>query len=393
MSHIMNIWRKELMDTIRDKKAFRQALLVPLLVGVFYAVLNPMLTSFISGKADNPIAIPVQGLEHVDETLKDVMQSFGITLISFSGDMEAAIESGEETAGLIVPEGFSDSVANEQPANLMLLLNSSTGGPFRGSFSIERLEAALNAYNRIISESRLQSKGIELSVLNPVGLDARDLSTPAQRAGVFASFMLPILVGVVIVQGGLFIAIDVTAGEKERNTLEALLVTPAGDVDIFIGKLLSVFTMSSLPLGLTMLGYWASSNLLPDSMTDGAVLPIEVVLGALLFAMPLALFINVVMMMVSIRTKTFKDAQSAAVPLNLVVVFTMMGAAFVPPESSIMHLIPIYGTSALVGDLAVGGAIQINEVLLTFAGSLGASAIGIFFALKLFNRERLLYSV
>lgn len=392
MSHIINIWRKELMDTIRDKKAFRQALLVPLLVGVFYAVLNPMLTSLIRGKASDPIAIPVQGLEHVDATLESVMTQFGITLIAFEGDMEAAIEAGEETAGLVIPAGFNESVANEQPATLTLLLNTSSGGPFRGSFSVERLEAALNAYNRAISESRLQSKGVDLSVLNPVGLDAKDLSTPAQRAGVFASFMLPILVGVVIVQGGLFIAIDVTAGEKERHTLEALLVTPAGDMEIFIGKLLSVFTMSSLPLGLTMLGYWAASNLLPESMTNGAVLPLEVVLGSMLFAMPLALFVNVVMMIVSIRTKTFKDAQGAATPLNLVVVFTMMGAAFVPPTDSIMHLIPIYGTSALVGDLAVGGTIQMTEVLLTFAGSIGASIVGIFFALKLFNRERLLYS-
>ena len=392
LTHIANIWRKELMDTIRDKKAFRQALLVPLLVGIAYAVMNPLLISLVQSKAGNPLAIPTQGLAYADPTLVSVLAKFDITLVSFDGDMTTAIASGQQAAGLIIPPGFKENIDAQQPVTLRLLLNPTTGGPFGGSFSGERLESAINAYNQLVARSRLEQVDIDPQLLTPVGMDTQDLSTPAQRAGLLASFMLPILVGVVVVQGGLFIAIDVTAGEKERHTLEALLVTPTTDAEIFLGKLAAVFTMSTFPIVLTLMGYWAASNLLPASMTDGAVLPIAVVLGAIVLTLPLALFVNVVLMIISIRTKTFKDAQSSAVPVNLGVVFTAMAAAFAPPTSASLFLIPVYGTSAVIGSLAVGGTVAWQHIAFSVGGSLAAVLVGVFFALKLFNRERLLYS-
>lgn len=392
LTHIVNIWRKELMDTIRDKKAFRQALLVPLLVGVAYAVMNPLLISLVESNARNPLSIPTQGLEYADPTLVSVLSQFDITLVPFDGDMTAAISSGKEAAGLIIPQDFQARIDAQQPASLRLLLNPTTGGIFGGSFSGERLESAISAYNQAVVRARVEQANLPVELLTPVSVDAQDLSTPAQRAGLLASFMLPILVGVVVVQGGLFIAIDVTAGEKERHTLEALLVTPTSDVELFLGKLAAVFSMSSIPIVLTLMGYWAASNLLPESMTDGAVLPIQVVLGAILLTLPLALFVNVVLMIISIRTKTFKDAQSSAVPVNLGVVFTAMAAAFVPPTAAGMYLIPVYGSSAVIGSLAVGGEVAWQHVALSVGGSLVAALAGVFFALKLFNRERLLYS-
>lgn len=241
--------------------------------------------------------------------------------------------------------------------------------------------------------NRLQARDIDPTILTPVALDAQDLATPAQRAGVFASFMLPILVGVVAVQGGMFIAIDVTAGEKERGTLEALLVTPTSDVEIFVGKLAAVFTMTTVPVALTLLGFWVSSNVLPETMTEGAVLPLDLVVQTILITLPLALFLNVVLMIISVRTKAFKDAQSSATPVTMGVMFVTIEAAFVPPTNTSFFLIPIYGTSAVVGVLAVGGVIPANAVLLSVVGSVAAAVAGIVFALQLFNRERLLYSM
>lgn len=392
LTHIANIWRKELMDTIRDKKAFRQALLVPLAIGIIYAVMNPLLMSYAEAKARDPVTIPVQGIENADATLIAVFQQYDITLVPFEGDLKAEIESGAKSAGLIISTGFNEQITAEQPAAMTLFVNPTSGGLFGGRFSASRLEAALIAYNHAVAVNRLQTREIDPAILTPTLLNLQDLSTPAQRAGLFASFMLPILIGVVVVQGGLFIAIDVTAGEKERNTLEALLVTPTSDAAVFAGKLAAVFTMSTIPLVLTLMGYWSASNLLPESITKGAVLPLEVVLGAIVMALPLALFVNVILMVISVRTKSFKDAQSSAVPLNLGVVFGMMAAAFAPPSVVWWYLIPLYGTSALVGHLAVNGTLPLLPALLNVTGSLIAAAVGIFFALKLFNRERLLYS-
>lgn len=393
LTHITNIWQKELMDSIRDKRAMRQALLFPLVMGIFYAVLNPLLGNMLNERAQEPLTIPVIGLENAGDDFVDFLAQFDITLEEYEGDMEAEIEKGDLGAGLVIPAGFTDSLANQQPANLTLLTNQTSGGIFGSSFSSGRLDLAISLYNQQVAINRVQAQGVDPAILVPVQLEARDLATPEQLAGIFAGMMLPMLVGIVGAQGGMFIAIDVTAGEKERGTLESLLVTPAGDAPIFLGKLLAVFTMTLIPIILTFVGFWIASNLLPESVVGDAILPVSVIVGAVLVAIPLAFFLNVVLMIISVRTKAFKDAQSALAPVLMVTIFTAMAAAFVPPTAPALFLIPIYGPSALVGKLAIGGTLPAYSVLFSTLGSLLSAGIGILIALRLFNRERLLYSV
>jgi sodium transport system permease protein len=394
-NNIFNIWQKELMDVIRDKKGLRQTLLIPLILGVFYAIINPLLGSLGSSQAEKELVIPVQGLEHAGAAFVEIFSSYDIVLQPFEGDIETAVQSGAEPAGLIFTQGFGESIANEEPATLIVRTNSTSGGPFGGSISLNRLELAMNAFNQSVTVQRLQVRAIDPEqVLAPVLLDIEDVATPAQRAGATAAFFLPILIAISAVQGGQFIAIDVTAGEKERGTLEALLVTPASDVEIFIGKLLAVFVVTAVPIVLTLLGFWGTTLVLPESMMEGAgALPLNTILKAIVVTLPLALFTNVILMIVSIRTKAFKDAQSALTPVVFVTMFTAMAAAFVPPQNSLMFLIPIYGTSALVGSFTIGGIIPTNAILFSTVGSLIAAFIGIVIALRMFNRERLLYSM
>ncbi len=273
-------------------------------------------------------------------------------------------------------------------------MNPTAGGPFGGNISLSRIELALSAYNQQLTVQRLQVRDVDPGILTPVRLTAEDLSTAAQRAGATAALFLPMLVAIGAINGGSFIAIDVTAGEKERGTLEALLMTPATDVQIFVGKLLAVFVVTAVPIALTLFGFWAGTAFLPASMTGGAgPLPLDVILKAILITLPLALFANVLLMVLSIRTKGFKEAQSAMTPVTFGVIFVAMAAAFVPPTQSVLFLIPIYGTSAVVGVLAQSGVIPANAILFSVVGSLVATAVITIIALRLFNRERLLYSM
>ena len=395
LNNIFNIWQKELLDIVRDRKGLRQTLVVPLVLGIFYAVLNPLLGSLVDSRQESTLVLPVQGLEYAGQEFIDTFADFDIELQPFEGDLEATIASAEEAAGLIFTPGFGENISAEEEATLIMRTNNTSGGLFGGGISLGRLELALNAYNQKITVQRLTERGVDLAVLAPVTLDAEDLASPAQRAGATASFFLPILVAISAVQGGMFIAIDVTAGEKERGTLESLLVTPSTDAEIFIGKLASVFTVTAVPIVLTLLGFWIASTLLPESMTDGAgALPIAVIAQAILVSLPLAFFANVILMVISIRTKTFKDAQSALTPVMFGVMFTAMAAAFVPPAGpSLAYLIPVYGTSAVVSVLTLGGIIPANAILFSVIGNLLATAVGVVFAMQIFNRERLLYSM
>lgn len=395
LNNILNIWQKELLDIVRDRKGLRQTLVVPLVLGVFYAVLNPLLGSLVDSRQEGTLTLPVQGLEYAGEDFIDTFAQFDIELEPFEGDLEATIATAEESAGLIFTPGFGENVAAEEEATLIVRTNSTAGGLFGGSLSLNRLELALNAYNQRTTVQRLQERSVDLSVLAPVTLDAEDLASPAQRAGAAAAFFLPILVAISAVQGGMFIAIDVTAGEKERGTLESLLVTPSSDTEIFVGKLAAVFTVTAVPIILTLFGFWLASTLLPESMTDGAgALPLGVIFQAILVSLPLALFANVILMVISIRTKAFKDAQSALTPVMFGVMFVAMAAAFVPPTGeSLAFLLPVYGTSAVVSVLTLGGIVPANAVLFSIIGNVLATVVGVVVAMQIFNRERLLYSM
>lgn len=395
LNNILNIWQKELLDIVRDRKGLRQTLVVPLILGIFYAVLNPLLGTLITSRQEGTLVLPVQGVEYAGQEFIDMFARFDIELEPFDGDLEATIASAEEAAGLIFTPGFGDNIAAEKEATLIVRTNNTSGGLFGGGISLGRLELALNAYNQQITVERLTAREVDLAVLAPVNLDVQDLASAAQRAGAAASFFLPILVALSAVQGGMFIAIDVTAGEKERGTLESLLVTPSSDAEIFVGKLVAVFTVTAVPIVLTLFGFWAASSLLPESMTDGVgALPLNIIFQAILVSLPLALFANVVLMIISIRTKTFKDAQSALSPVIFVVLFTAMAAAFVPPTgASLAYLLPVYGTSAIVGVLTLGGIVPANAVLFSVIGNLLATVVGIVIAMQIFNRERLLYSM
>lgn len=389
---ISNIWRKELVDNFRDRKGLSQALMGTLFIGVLYAVMNPALTSLLMRQAREPLSVPAQGIEHVGQPFVDALAQFDITLKPYDGDLAAQVEGGEESAGLIIPEGFAENIASEQPVQLTLLTNRTSGGPFGGGFSSQRLDLAISAFNQHVTMQRIEARNLPTELLAPITLDSRDLATPAQLAGQTAAFTFPLLLSVIVLQGGSFIAIDVTAGEKERGTLEALLVTPASDLEILIGKLLAVFTMSLLPITLTFLAYWVSANLLPESMTGGNKLPLSVIITSIALAVPLALLANVILMVISARTKAFKDAQSAMTPVTFIAMLVSFAAAFLPPAGTFAYAIPLYGTAALLGVVASGGAAPTAiAIALSVMGSLVASAFGMMIAVRVFNRERLLY--
>ena len=394
MNNLINIFQKELMDIVRDRKGMRQTLLIPLILGIFYAVFNPLLGTLADSDRESTLLLPAQGIEYAGDDFIATFEAFNIKLVPFEGDMEAAIRSAEEPAGLIFTEGFADNVANAEDATLIVRTNGTAGGLFGGGISLGRLQIALNAYNEQLTVQRLTEAGVDVSVLTPVTLDTADLATPAQRAGITAALFLPILIATSIVTGGQFVAIDVTAGEKERGTLESLLVTPATAIEIFVGKMLVVFLISAVPLATTLLGYWATTLVLPESMTDGVgALPFPVILQTIVITLPLVLLASVISMLISIRTRDFKSAQSSLNPLVFGMIFISMAGAIVPPATNLLYLLPIYGTAGVISTLVLGGVVPVAGIVLSMVGCLIGTAVGISVALPLFNRERLLYTV
>jgi sodium transport system permease protein len=215
--------------------------------------------------------------------------------------------------------------------------------------------------------------------------------TPEQQAGLFASFSLPLIVTILIAQAGTFMAIDVTAGEKERGTLEALLVTPASDVEVLVGKLAAVFSFSVVPVTLTLLSFYLATFLLPESV-QAAPFPFSVILTALLVGIPLILLFNVIVLILTVRQNTFKDAQSASSLVTFVGLIAGFVVAFRPPQADLAYLIPIYGPVAVISKTTLSAPLPAVAIPYAIIGSVIGVIVVLRIALRLFNRERMLYS-
>jgi hypothetical protein len=201
---VANIWRKEMVTTVRDRKGMTQAILVPLIIAVFYASFTPLLNKAMFERSQKPLVIPAVGVEYADPKLLDTMHEFGITLEGYKGDLEHAVERGDEESGLVFEPGFSEDLAEERPAQARLITNSTAGGVFGGAFSDSRLQLAVSVFNQKVAAARVAARGVDPSALMPVILETEDVATPEQEGALWASFYLPILVAVVVAQGGLY---------------------------------------------------------------------------------------------------------------------------------------------------------------------------------------------
>lgn len=141
---IRNIWFKELMDTTRDRKGMAQTLLLPVIIGLLYAALNPLMVNVMESRAEQSstqtLVVMAQGVAYAGPDLQDALRQAGISLEEYTGDLGALVQEGEQVVGLVIPEGFDATVANEQPAQLTLLSNPNSGDIAVTSASIRRVD-------------------------------------------------------------------------------------------------------------------------------------------------------------------------------------------------------------------------------------------------------------
>ncbi|HLV36621.1 MAG TPA: ABC transporter permease subunit [Spirillospora sp.] len=388
---IRSIWQKELLDNLRDRRAVIQSLLFAIGFGIFYAVFNPLISASFIERAAATQYIPTQGIEYADPTFLSLLEVYDIVLEAYEGDLTGDIQRGVLPVGLMIPENFVESLADDEPASLTLYVNPSATGFFSPNFSGERLELAINEFNNQAAARRLAEVNLDPDLLSPIRLNQESLMTPEQQAGLFASFSLPLIVTILIAQSGVFIAIDVTAGEKERGTLEALLVTPASDTEVLVGKLAAVFTFAIVPVTLTLLSFYFATFFLPESV-QAVTLPFNVILVSLLVGIPLTLVFNVIVLILAVRQNTFKDAQSAASLATFLALFIGFLVAFRPPEADLAYLIPLYGPVAVISRTTLSVPLPPTAIPYAILGSVIGVVLALRIALRLFNRERLLYT-
>lgn len=340
MSAILTVLRKEIVDNARDRRSLGSALLFgPLFGPVLFVVLINFSVSQQLSSYEEPIDVAFIGAER-GPNLVEHLQAHGIEPASGHGltgfdDAATAVRDGVHEVVVMLEDGFADDFVEPRAARVGIVYDRSKS---RAESDVERVRTALRAYNRELGALRLLARGVHPSVTEPLVVDELDVSTPAGRSvlllGMITYFML-----FAMLLGGLYLAIDTTAGERERGSLEPLLTTPVSRAALLLGKMLATTTYMWLSLLVTLAGFSVALGFLdlervgmsPDFGPAAAA-------TAFVILLPFAPFGAALMTLVASFTKSYKEAQTYLSVLMLAPTLPLVFASIlnVQPSHALM---------------------------------------------------------
>ncbi len=380
------VFRKELRDGLRDRRSMFSALLYPL-VGPLLVGL--MLSTVIErGRAHETVELPTVGIEHAPD-LEEFLHGHDIDVVEGPEDPEAAVESGEVDYVLVIPEEFPRRFREAKPAPLRLVTDGSRD---EAVGKLRRIRGALEGYGQQVGALRLVARGVAPDVAMPVQLDEVDVATPQKTAARVLNF-IPMFVVMAAFVGGLQIAVDATAGERERKSLEPLLITPVPRGAVVLGKWLTGVLFSFVSIGLTFLCCLIMLRQVPlQDMGLRLDIGAAEIGGVLLASLPMGCFAVGLQMLVGTFARTYKEAQTY---LSLLVLVPMLPAFLLiinPIEDQTwMYAVPALAQQLLLTDVIAGeppGAIAFVMAALT-ALAAGLACVGI--TGRLFQREQIIF--
>ena len=391
MNTWLTVFRKELLDYARDRRTLLTSLLVGPLFGpiLFGFVLNISIERQISS-ANEVTDVPVIGAEYAPN-LMAYLKSRKIEAVDGPLDLDAAkaaVTEGTHDIVLIVPEDFGERLQAGQPARLELVSDLANSD---GERETRRLRRALGAYNGELASIRLLARGMSPIVMQPITIDEVDVSTPSGRSALLLG-MLSYFFVFALLMGGMNLAIDSTAGERERGSLEPLVSLPVRRETIMLGKIGATCIYMMIALTLSLVAFKTAINFLPlEQLGITPNFGFETIGLALLLFLPFSLLGAAAMTLVASFTKSYKEAQSwvslllfaPTLPILVVSILTLR------PRLEFMF-IPSLSQHLLLVDQIKNEPLEPLYFAISFASTLVLGLLLTFVAARLYRREGLL---
>lgn len=390
-STILTVCRKEVIENSRDRRTLFSTLLFGPLFGpaLFAIMINVMISQALSG-AEEDITLPIVGQEHAPN-LVDFLRRRGVEA---SADLEsleeatAAVREGEHEIVLVISPEFPANFRAGGDARVTLIFDPSQT---RLNLSTRRVRGLLNAYSRQLAFMRLQARGISPLLLRPITIDEFDLSTATGRSVILLG-MLTYLLLFATLMGGFHLAIDSTAGERERGSLEPLLTTPVARADLLLGKMAATSCYMMLSLTLTVAGFTVALYFAPlEQMGMSSNFGLLVALKIILILAPFVPLGAALMTLVASFTKSYKEAQTYLGLVLLVPTLPLIIATFlnIRPDLSLMW-IPSLSQHLLIIELIKAEPLNLGYLGVSTTSTLLFGALLAWLAIRLYDRERLL---
>ena len=302
---VWTVARKELVDLFRDRRTVMLGLLMgPLLFPLLIIGMGTLAEKRARTQLESVLEVPVIGAANAPN-LVAFLGTRDIEAIDPPSEPERALREQDHDVVLRIPEAFPEQWRASRMATVEILYDSSRQD---SRIPVERVRSALGEYGQQVGALRMISRGLGPEATIAVMAAQRDVATPEARRGMLLAF-LPYLLILSAVLGGAYLVIDVTAGERERQSLEPLLATPSSRAAIMSGKILAACLFGLLSLALIVIAFRLSFALAPAAMQMVSV-SAAMMLKILLVLLPMVLIGTTLLTLISASVKSVKEAQS-----------------------------------------------------------------------------------
>jgi sodium transport system permease protein len=388
---LLAIFRKEARETLRDRRALLSSLVMAPVFGplLFVGIVSLSLQRSVTAE-DEAIPVTVAGAGNAPMLVQTLrQQNYTVTLREGEdADIRRWIGQDSGQVVVVIPPGFGERLAGGRPARVLVYADGSSsiaGGRAR------ELRATIRAYSGSLAALRLQARGISPLIAQAVVVDDVDVSTPAARATLVLG-MLSYLVLLATLLGGLYLAIDATAGERERGSLESLLTAPVPRSQLIYGKVLAAAFFMAMALLLVVTSTALCVRQLPlESVGMSANFGPEVALGILLSTLPFVGVGAALLTVVASFTRSYKEAQTWLGAVMLVPTLPIALAGLLDLKATpLLMAVPSLSQHLLIQGFLRGEPLPASYVGISVASTLLFGALLTWVAGRLYRRERIL---
>jgi sodium transport system permease protein len=405
--NIVTVYVKELKDSLRDRRTLLSMIIIPTLVmPALIFGMGKIASKVVSKARDEAPRVMILGGEDSPGVVEALRSAEKLRVVPASADWKEQISNKKIRGAVQLPAGFEESLANGKPDTVVLFHYE---GELKSTFAMSELERFFRDLRERTVAERLTQRSLPSTLIKPFDVRRENVAPPEKVGGNLFGGIVPYIIIILCFTGAMYPAMDLTAGEKERGTMETLLCSPVARVDLVLGKFLMVLTgslgamaMSMVSLGITavlagMLVTGGRSAPVPSQVAaagSGSAIPmIDPVglVGVIAMIFPVAVLFSAVLFTISLFAKSYKEAQSYVSPLLIVVLMPAMVGLLPGIELNVqLALVPILNLSLVCREM-LSGVWHWNYIGIIFASSCVYAVGALLLSVRMFNREDVIF--
>lgn len=405
--HIVTVYLKELKDSLRDRRTLISMIVVPTLLmpAIIFGV-GIIMKKVVKKAQDEATALVIVGGADSPGVVAALKAEKKFKIVESTMDYRKLVSEKRVRLAVEIPEGFEAALKDGTAKTVMLYHYE---GEMKSGMGVGEVDRFFRTLREKTVETRLADRGLSPDLIKPFEIKRQNVAPPEKVGGNIIGGLVPYIIIILCFTGAMYPAIDLTAGEKERGTMETLLCSPVHRVNIVLGKFLMVMTASIATIALTLVSS-AASLIVGGSMLmgkaaaakaagaagggGGGFMPVidpTGILGVFAMIAPVAMFFAALLLTISLFAKSYKEAQSYVSPLIIVVIMpAMMGMLPGIELTAKTAFIPILNLSLVCKEM-LSGVWHWNYIALIFGSTALYAAVAVALCVKMFNREDVIF--